>query len=297
MLEIPINELQESIRKAKEKVFTHRCTRIIPGLDNKILAPWNGLMLKAYTDSYRIFSEPEFLDIALKNAGFILKNLRNDSGALTRSFRYSVSSDKNTTAFLDDYAFVIEGFISLYEVTFEESWLTEAKKLTEYTITNFYDVANGLFFYTSIKDEQLIARKHEIMDNVIPSSNSVMANNLYKLSHFYDDQGYLKIAKQMLRNVVSHIKSYGSGYSNWASLLLNEVKGIYEIAITGPEAENKRQELERYYIPNKIILGGVSGTLSLLQDKWGNNTRIFVCRNRTCHLPVTEIKDALKQIN
>jgi len=297
MLKMPITELQELILKAKEKVFAHRNTRIRPGLDNKILTAWNGLMLKGYTDAYRIFSEPEFLDIALKNASFILKNLKNDSGALTRSFRSFTLAEKNSAAFLDDYAFVIEGFISLYEVTFEEIWLMEAKKLTEHTITNFYDDARGLFFYTSINDEQLIARKHEIMDNVIPSSNSVMANNLYKLGHFYDDQNYLKIAQQMLKNVVPHIKSYGSGYSNWSILLLNEVKGMYEIAITGPDAENKRQELERYYIPNKIILGGVSGTLSLLQDKWETKTRIFVCRNRTCRLPVTEIKDALKQIN
>lgn len=254
MLEMPVAELQERIRKAKEKVFANRTKRIRPGLDNKILAAWNGMMLKACTDAYRAFSDRKFLDAALMNASFILKYLKHDSGVLARSFKSTVSS-KNGGGFLDDYAFVIEGFIDLYEVTFEEIWLEEAKKLTGYAIQNFYNDSSGLFYYTSIKDEQLIARKHEIMDNVIPSSNSVMANNLYKLGHFFDDEDYLKIARQMLRNIVPHIKSYGSSYSNWACLLLNEVKGIYEIVITGPEAENKRQQLERYYIPNKIILG------------------------------------------
>ena len=92
------------------------------------------------------------------------------------------------------------------------------------------------------------------------------------------------------------MKAYGSGYSNWAMLLLNEVFGIYEIAITGKESEAKRAELEKHYIPNKILLGGREGSLPLLQDKWGDRTRIFVCQNRTCQLPVENIDDALKQI-
>ncbi|HCN84914.1 MAG TPA: thioredoxin domain-containing protein, partial [Sphingobacteriaceae bacterium] len=295
MLGLSVPKLQEDIRKAKEKVFNHRSTRIRPGLDNKILAAWNGLMLKAYSDAYRVFPEAEFLNTALANARFILDNLMDDSGALIRSFKSSGSI--GNTAFLDDYAFVIEAFISLYEVTFDEMWLSEAKKLSGYALENFYDQTSGLYYYTSAKDKQLIARKHEITDNVIPSSNSVMANNLYKLGHFQDDDDDIKRARQMLQNVFPQIKSYGSAYSNWANLLLNEVKGIYEIAITGPEAESKREELEKFYIPNKIILGGVSGTLSLLKDKLGDKTRIFVCQNRTCLLPVTEITEALKQIN
>ena len=295
LIGIPVNELQKEIQKMKKKVLNHRKTRIRPGLDNKILAAWNGLMLKAYTDAYRAFSETEFLNTALTNARFILHNLMDDSGALIRSFKSSGST--GNTAFLDDYAFVIEGFISLYEVTFDETWLSEAQKLSGYALENFYDTTSGLYYYTSVKDNQLIARKHEITDNVIPASNSVMAHNLYKLGHFYDDENDVERARQMLQNVFPQIKSYGSAYSNWAILLLNEVKGIYEIAITGPEADNKRKELEKFYIPNKIILGGVSGTLSLLKDKLGDNTRIFVCQNRTCLLPVSEITEALKQIS
>jgi uncharacterized protein YyaL (SSP411 family) len=100
----------------------------------------------------------------------------------------------------------------------------------------------------------------------------------------------------MLKNVLPFMKAYGSGYSNWAILLLNEVFGIYEIAITGSKAEEKRLELEKYYIPNKILLGGGSGSLPLLADKWGDETRIFVCQNRTCQMPVQHVTDALKQI-
>jgi len=135
------------------------------------------------------------------------------------------------------------------------------------------------------------------MDNVIPSSNSVMANNLYKLGHLFDQQNYLEISLSMLRNVHPHIKSYGSAYSNWAIILLNHVFGLYEIAITGTNAEEKRKEIENYYIPNKILLGGTSGTLPLLADKLTAETKIYVCRNKTCLLPVTEAIEAIKQID
>jgi len=119
---------------------------------------------------------------------------------------------------------------------------------------------------------------------------------LYRLGHWFADDTYLSKAKQMLLNVHPQIKTYGSAYSNWANLLLNEVFGIYEIAITGSDFEHKRQELEKNYIPNKIVLGGSAGSLPLLQDKWGNETRIFVCRNKTCQLPVTAVAEAMKQI-
>lgn len=280
------------IRSAREKVFMARSTRVRPALDNKILASWNGMMIKAYTDAYRVFDEKDFLDTAIKAGSFILTQLFKD-GLLMRVH----DDSRPSPAFLDDYAFVIDAFIGLYESTFDEAWLLKARELGEYMLTDFYDDDNGLFYYTSGSGEQLIARQQEILDNVIPSSNSVMANNLFKLGHLFDMPSYLEISGQMLKNVFPHIKKYPSGYSNWASLLLNMISGVYELAITGPEAEQKRAELEKYYIPNKILLGGTSGTLPLLTDKWYEDTRIFVCQNKTCSLPVTEITEAVKQIN
>jgi uncharacterized protein len=240
-------------------------------------------------------TKPQFLDMAIANAEFILQNLVTD-GQLFRVYKSTLSEREGQPGFLDDYAFVIEGLISLYEATFNEAWLLKARSFADYTIDNFYDPDNGMFFYTSGKGEKLIARKQEVFDNVIPSSNSAMANNLFKLGHFFDDREYLRKASQMLKNVQPFMKDYGSGYSNWGNLLLNEVFGIYEIAITGEEAGMKRAELERYYIPNKILLGGTSGSLPLLQDKWSDKTRIFICQNRTCQMPVEHISDALKQI-
>lgn len=295
-LGLTVQDLKNKISVLKEKVLSARSGRIRPGLDNKILASWNGMMLKAYTDAYRVFGESKFLEMAILSAGFIQNELIHNHG-ISRVYKANSSSEEWSGAFLDDYAFVIEGLIGLYEASFDESYLQTAKRLTDHTISDFYDYQSGMFFYTAGSGEQLIARKQEIMDNVIPSSNSVMAHNLYKLGHFFDQQEYLDMSGQMLRNVQPQIKSYGSGYSNWASLLLNNVFGTFEIAVTGPEAEQKRAGIEKYYIPNKILLGGTSGTLPLLNDKWAAETKIYVCRNNTCLLPVTEVIDAIKQID
>lgn len=295
-LGLSLDELSDKISKANKKLLAARSERIRPGLDNKILASWNGMMLKAYTDAYRVFGQPEFLAKAKRSADFIQSKLI-DGNEIRRVYSSTNSSDEWAGAFLDDYAFVIDGLIGLYEVSFDESILFKAKLLTDYSISEFYDTKSGMFFYTPNSAEQLIARKQEIMDNVIPSSNSVMANNLYKLGHFFEEQNYLDISLSMLRNVHPHIKSYGSAYSNWAILLLNNVFGLYEVAITGINSEEKRMEMEKYYIPNKILLGGTSGTLPLLKHKFDAETKIYVCRNKTCLIPVKEALDAFKQID
>jgi uncharacterized protein YyaL (SSP411 family) len=295
-LGISVTELESKITLAKSKLLDARSSRIRPGLDNKILASWNGMMLKAYSDAYRVFGNSKFLEIAKLSADFICKKLIN-SNELIRVYNADILQADHSVAFLDDYAFVIDGLIGLYEACFDETYLQIAKQLTENAISEFYDEKSGMFFYTAKSGEQLIARKQEIIDNVIPSSNSMMAHNLFKIGHFYDQKEYLNISKQMLRNVHPQIKTYGSGYSNWASLLLYHVFGVYEIAITGITAEEKRMELEKFYIPNKILLGGSSGTLPLLKDKWASETKIYVCQNKTCLLPVIEVIDAIKQID
>jgi uncharacterized protein YyaL (SSP411 family) len=290
-----VEELLEKIESAREKVFTARSKRIRPGLDNKILASWNGLMLKGLCDAYRAFNNPQYLDIALKNAGFMIDNLLGKTGRLSRIFKSEKAAKE--IAFLDDYANIIDAFIALYEVTFDEEWIAQAKKLADQAITHYYNKENGIFFYTADDDEQLIARKSEIMDGVTPSSNSVMARNQKKLSLLFDDNGYREISAQLLRNIVPHLARYGSSYSNWIMLLTEEIYGVYEVAITGSNAESMRLEMENNYIPNKIMLGGKKGSLPLLQDKFGDATQIFICKDKTCELPAKNINDALKQIH
>jgi uncharacterized protein YyaL (SSP411 family) len=287
---LPVADLQSRIAAAKLKVFDVRSKRIRPGLDNKILASWNGLMLKGLCDAYRAFNDAEYLQLALKNAEFIIKNLTSN-GRISRVYKAV-----DTVAFLDDYANIIDGLIALYEVTFDEQWLQQAIQLADAAIAHYYDKENGLFFYTADDDEQLIARKSEIMDGVTPASNSAMARNLKKLGLLFDNEQYTEISAQLLRNVMPFMAKYASAYSNWAMLLLDEITGINEVAITGDDFENYRVELEKTYIPNKIMLGGKKGSLPLLLNRFSDVTQVFVCKDKTCSLPTFNVGDALKQI-
>jgi len=286
------DDLHDGIQQSKQKMLEARSKRVRPGLDNKILASWNGLMLKGLCDAYRVFDQEEYLDLALKNAGFIQDNLIIKNNKLKR-----VHGAADEVAFLDDYANIIDAFITLYEVTFDIKWLNKAKDLTDAAMADFYDEDSGVFFYTGANDEQLIARKAEIMDGVIPSSNSVMARNLKKLGQFFDDEHYTGIALQMLHNIFPLIAKYGSAYSNWAGLLMEEIFGLYEIAFTGPDADDLRSEVEQRYIPNKIVLGGTEENLPLLQNRIQTESLIYICKDRTCGLPVTNVADAFKQIS
>ena len=218
-----------------------------------------------------------------------------EDGGLFRNFKNGKS---NIDAYLEDYASVIDAYISLYEVTLDENWLKSAKQMTDYCYDHFYDEQSKMFFFTSNEDKDLIARKVETDDNVIPSSNSIMANNLFKLGHYFGNKHYADNAAIMLNNVKETAISYGSGASNWLHLYSNYLGDYYEIAIVGQDAMEKLKEINQQYIPNKLIVGSLKESdLPLLAYKYNENeTTIYICIDGACKLPVTETADALKQM-
>jgi uncharacterized protein YyaL (SSP411 family) len=290
---ISVVELLQKIKTAKAKLLQERGKRVRPGLDDKCLTAWNAMAIKGLAESAEIFGNPHYYELAKKAATFILNNLNTPDGGLYRNFK---NGKATIPGFLDDYAFFIEALIALYEDDFNENWLNEAKRLTDYVLENFADADSPMLFYTAGK-EALIARKHEIMDNVIPSSNSVMAQNLHKLGLLFDGDIYVVKAEGMLAAVLPQIKTYGSAYSNWAIQVLNEVFGVNEIALTGKDIKKIKSAISTHYIPNKITLGGTNSALPLLKDKQSIETKIYICRNKVCQLPVTSVDEALKLIN
>jgi uncharacterized protein YyaL (SSP411 family) len=138
----------------------------------------------------------------------------------------------------------------------------------------------------------------EIEDNVIPASNSIMAKNSFKLSHYYANSYYIKVSEQMLQNVIENAQKYGSGYSNWLQLLSNFVGEFYEIAISGKDALNQIKEINQQYIPNKLIAGSTKkSNIPLLEHRFiEKETFIYVCVNSACNLPEKETKKALEQL-
>ncbi|TCD10624.1 thioredoxin domain-containing protein [Pedobacter frigidisoli] len=290
---IDASTLYDKVKLAKVKLLEARSKRIRPGLDDKCLTAWNGMMIKALADAAQVLNHDHYYQKASAAAKFMLNNLKSPNGGLYRNFKNGKAS---ITGFLDDYAFFIEALIALYEYDFDEKWLEEAKSLTDYVLANFMDDETPMFFYTSAESESLIARKHEVMDNVIPASNSTMAQNLKKLGLLFDRESYTEKAEEMLAAVHPKIKTYGSAYSNWAIQLLNEVYGINEIAITGLETDLIKLELSNHYIPNKITLGGTKSNLPLLKGKQSNETKVYICRNKVCQLPVRTVEEALEYL-
>jgi len=290
------NELAKRILEAKKVLLKERSGRIRPGLDDKILTSWNALMLKAYADAYRVFDNKKYLDIALDNAEFITTKMKTSDDKLNRNYKNGKAS---INAFLDDYAFTVSAFISLYQATFDEKWLQDARQLTNYCVAHFYDEDSGMFYYTSDIDPALIARKMEVSDNVIPASNSEMAKNLFVLGRYFYNDEYIRKSKRMLNNVKQSALTRGAYYSNWDILMAWFAKGPHEVAIVGKECEAKRKGFDNHYLPNVILSGGKNeGTLSLLEDKLiEGQTTIYVCRDKVCKYPVTEVKEALDQIS
>ena len=291
--QLSLTELRKRIGKCKDVLMQHRSTRVRPGLDDKSLTSWNGLMLKGFVDAYLTFGNTHFLDLARANAEFIVKKQQRADGGLNHCYKEGRST---INAYLEDYAFAIDAFLKLYEATFEEEWLNHAQAWMDYSIQHFQDDASGMFFFTSDEDPPLIARKMEINDNVIPASNSVMANNLFLLGHHLNRKDYLDKATQMLNNVVDDVNRYPSGYSNWLNLLLKQIYPFYEVAIVGEEALGKSLELREKYQPNKLICGSVQqSSLPLLEKRFNKGqTRIFVCENKVCQAPTEETVRALE---
>jgi len=293
---ITLTELQSKILSWKTKLHKARDNRERPRIDDKALTSWNALMLKGYIDAYRVFGNVSYLERAIQNATFIKEHQINNDGSLFHSYKNGKSTIEG---FSEDYAHTIAAFIELYQATFNEEWLNKAKALMDYSLTHFLNKESSMFYFTSDTASNLIARKTEVYDDVIPSSNSVLADNLFKLGHYYSNKIYSDLAKQMLSNINTDIIKSPSSYTNWLLLYLNYSNSFYEVAISGINSKDKLKDLDEFYIPNILISGSESNSnLPLLKNKFiEDDTYIYVCVNGTCKMPVTTIEKAVKQIS
>jgi uncharacterized protein YyaL (SSP411 family) len=287
-------ELKKIISECKNTLLNVRKKRIKPGLDDKILTSWNALMCKGYCEAYLTFKDKHYKKIALRNAEFIRNKLLNGDHSLWRSYKGVAKIE----GFLEDYAFTIDAFISVYLITQNEAWLREASDLCAYTMDNFHNPETNLFYYTNAKTNELIIRTTETSDNVIPSSNSQMAVNLFRLSKLTGNTSFHDISLSMLRRYSEGIMGYGTGYSNWASLYLDFLNDHYEVCIVGKDVEEKLLALYNYYVPNAIFAVAASSSgLELLEGRFAEGKTLFyVCRNRACQLPTSDLKEALIQL-
>ena len=292
---ISVDDLEKKKKNWEQLLYTEREKRSKPRLDDKCLTSWNAIMLKGYVDAYKALGNQDYLNTALENANFIIKNLWSTEGHLLHNYKNGKST---INGYLEDYCFVIAAFISIYEVTWDEKWLHDSKQLVDYSLEHFYDEQHSFFRFTSDKDEALISVHFETEDNVIPASNSVMAKNLYQLSIYFNNPYYEKVAKQMLSILLPNI-DYPSAYSNWLDLALTISEQNKELAICGPKAKDHNTFINSLYIPNVIVAGSEkTSSLPFLNDRFvENKTLFYVCQNKTCQLPTEDFQEVINQLS
>ncbi|WP_439556410.1 thioredoxin domain-containing protein [Dyadobacter sp.] len=290
------DQFEANYRNALQKLFDYRAERARPGLDDKILASWNGLLISGLAAAYRALGDEKIREMAVSAGHFIFEKM----GVEERLLHSYKNGKASVTGFLEDYAAVIGACLSLYQITFEEHWIHKAEELTSYTLSNFYDTEEGFFNFTDVYGEALIARKKELFDNVIPGSNSMMAHNLYTLSLMTDKSEYLEIADKMLSKISRLVLTDVQWVTNWAALYCQRAVPTAEVAIVGTQADQLRKDFDRFFVPNKVVMGtATTSELPLLQNRTeiNNQTAIYICYDKTCQLPVTKVEEALQQLS
>jgi uncharacterized protein YyaL (SSP411 family) len=288
--------LTEAVDRGRRILFDAREQRIKPHRDEKMLTAWNGLMLRSFAEAGRALDRSDYLDAAIKNADFLLTHLRRD-GRLLRTHR---DGESKLNAYIEDYAYLIDGLLALYEATFDLRWFEEARGLTETMIEQFWDGEAGGFFFTSSDHEQLITRNKDFYDNAIPSGNSVAAHALLRLSLLTGEERYRRIAGQILKLMKNAMMRAPQAFGHLLCALDLYRASPYEIAIVGqPSTEETRAlvgEVFKVYLPNKVVALAAPGDLmapqkiKLLENRneVGGKATAYVCRNFYCEAPVTD---------
>lgn len=287
-------ELEQIRTTSLEKLRQRAETRVKPGLDDKSICSWNAMMCSAYARAALAFGEERFREAARRNMAFLLGKMRNPEGDLLRAYK---SGQARIGAFLEDYAFVIEALLSLYALEGDETLLHEAKTLTEHALQRFKNEHSPLLYYRT-GDSVLPGRPTEVSDNVIPASNSQMALNLFYLSRYFAIPEWEELALRMLDCVSAEFMRYPPAYANWGNLALHRLYPFYELALVGKDVNEKAKDLANAGLTNTILaLSTGPSSLPLLKGRYmEGKTLIYVCRNRSCQLPVEKVNEALKQL-
>ncbi len=291
---ISVEILKEKKKNWEQLLYDIRKERKKPRLDDKSITSWNALLIKGLVDSYKALDNPKYLHKAINIADFIINQQWSEAGFLWHTYK---NNHSKIEGFLEDYAFTIEAFIALYQVTLDNKYLMNAKQLTDYCFEHFYNEKEQFFSFTSRNADALIATHYEIEDNVIPASNSVMAHNLYALNIYYENSYYEKVYQNMLNSILPTI-DYASAFSNWLSLWMSTLETQKELAVCGKNALENIKKINNLYVPNIIVAGSTNESdIPFLKDRFDKEQDLFyLCSNRTCQIPEIKIENIIKII-
>jgi uncharacterized protein len=295
-------ELGRRIEAAITKLYAERTRRVWPGRDEKILASWNGLMLRGVVTAARVFGDWEVLRLAVANGEFLHREMVRD-GRVMRSHK---SGETRIPGFLEDYAAVGLGFIALYEATLDDVWVARARSITESMIRWFWDEPAGAFFDTASDAERLITRPRDITDNAMPSGTSMAADLLLHLSDLTNDTGMRDRALSVLTGAAPLLTQFPTGFGHLLGVADMAVYGAVEVGIVGDRSRGEFSALERevasHYVPSLVLAAGEPDSgerIALLAGRTplGGFPTAYVCRGYTCDEPVTEAARLAEQLD
>jgi uncharacterized protein YyaL (SSP411 family) len=288
--------LKAKFETSRPKLYAAREKRIHPGRDEKILTDWNGLALRAFADAAAYLGREDYRQIAESNAEFVFKTLW-DGKRLLHSFK---DGRARFNAYLDDYANVADGLLSLYQLTFEEKWLERAEALADHIIDKFWDSENGGFYFTDIGHEALITRTKDYFDNATPSGNSVAADVLVRLGALLERNDLTEKAKRLFESTGALLAQYPSGFGRLLEAIDYYLGPSKEVAVVvvGKDADSFITAYRKRYLPRTVIAAGETGTVALLRDRpaIGGKSTAYVCEDMTCQRPVTDVGEFENQI-
>ncbi|MDT5122339.1 MAG: uncharacterized protein QOC96_1821 [Acidobacteriota bacterium] len=302
---VSVEQLQEVLERGRRKLFEVRERRIKPARDEKVLTAWNGLMLASFAEAAAILERDDYQNVAERNAQFVLENLRRE-GLLLRTYK---DGQSKLNGYLEDYAFLIDGLLALYQATGTLRWLEEARDLTKRMIEEFWDEEEGGFFYTGKSHEELIVRTKDYFDNATPSGNSVATEVLLHLAALTGNEEYPRQAVTIFRLLREPLTRYASAFGRLLGALDFYLSTPKEIALIGepeaPETRALRREVWNRYLPNKIVAQASEGderaaeVVPLLRDRpmLDGRATAYVCENYTCQKPVNSTAELANQLS
>ena len=298
------DEWKCKVKGAKKLLYQQRSSRIPPLLDDKILTSWSGLMLASIAEAARVLDCCDLSDAANRAGYFLSKKMIQDKNVLLRSYRAGKSKIR---AYLEDYACLIDGFIELYQLTFDEHWFLEARSLADYALFNFRS-EDGVFYDTSEHHESLVARSRNLQDGAFPSANAHLAKQLLRLSAYTGEAEYENAAVSILNRTISTLRQFPAAIAGSLNALHVLLNGITEVAIIGDPSWDETKQLlsvlEEEYRPNMVraLITEASSSKSAIPLLMGRRmidgkATAYVCKKFKCRLPVTHPDDLRKELS
>jgi uncharacterized protein YyaL (SSP411 family) len=302
-LGMSLERLAGLIAAARTRLYDAREKRVHPGLDDKVLASWNGLAQAAFAEAGRALGRADYTAAAVKNAELVTAHMK-DGDRLLRSWKDGQAKIKG---YLEDYAMVGAGLLVLYEATFDRRWLDESRRLADQALALFWDEREEMFFDTGEDQEALVVRPRNLFDNAVPSGTSVAIEWLLRLAILFGEERYEALALKALRPMADLMTRYPSGFGRYLAALDFHLGPVAEIALVWSDGSGPGLLAEtafRGYMPNRLVVGAGAGSpartgLPLLADREAVDGKptAYVCRRYVCQLPVTDPAALVAQLD